>query len=110
MDHLVAVRTDGAHVAVWRYLIVFSDLGNGNKVVNMNKPSSDLAVTRLKIKPAYSAAAAKDSDALQPCCAITLIRVHARGAAAAFLKLSRAHFRRVLDRSAGGLNSRRFKK
>lgn len=108
MKHLVTVRADREHIAVWHDLISFPNLGDRDKVVNMNESISDVAIARFKVKAAYGTEATKEPDTFLACGRIALVRVHRDGAASAFLKLARTGFRRVLDRYAGGggFNSR----
>jgi|HubBroStandDraft_4_1064222.scaffolds.fasta_scaffold1676648_1 hypothetical protein len=108
MKHLVTVRADRAHIAARYHLISLPNLGDRDKVVNMNEPAPDVAVFRLEVEAAYGAVAAREPDAFMACGRIALIRVHGDSAASAFFKLTRVDFRRVFDRRAGsgGFNSR----
>ena len=108
MKHLVTVRADRAHIAVWHHLIPFPNLGDRDKMVNMDEPIPDVAVARPEVKAAYGAAATEEPDTFLACGGIALVRVHRDGAAPAFLKFASIDFRRVLDSRAGGgsFNSR----
>ena len=107
MKHLVTVRADRAHIAVRHHLISFPNLGDRDKVMNMNESISDVAIARFKVKAAYRAVATKEPDTFFACGMIALVCVNRDGAASAFLKRARIDFRRVLDIRArgGGFNS-----
>jgi hypothetical protein len=102
MKHLVTVRADRAHIAAWHHLISLSNLGDRDKVVNMNESISDVAIARLKVKAAYGTVATKEPNAFLACGRIALVRVHRDGAPSAFLKFARIDLRRILDRCARG--------
>lgn len=73
MNHLVAVGANRAQILNRIYLRLASNFGSRNEVMNLNKPRTELAVTRLEVETTHGTLVTIVSNALGSRSGITLV-------------------------------------
>ena len=76
MEHRVAVRTDGQKVGNWINLVILTNFGQGNEMVDVNKTFANLPISTFKIEAADRAIGPVVSQACLASPRIPFIGIH----------------------------------